>query len=76
MSIERDQLDFEEGTVRAREYAEQLARCRAELKPALAELDADGGTDLDIEEIIEKGREILASEGVVDSGCLTVSRPK
>jgi hypothetical protein len=43
-----------------------MGGCRAELKPALAELDAGGGTDLDIEAIIQRGREILASEGIVD----------
>lgn len=62
---ERD-LTIEQCVAAYRAYQAELQRFQSDIAPALAQLDTGRGTPLDIEAIIERGRAILASEGIED----------
>ena len=66
LSDHASNLSLEEGVAAFRAYQSELARCREEIKPAIDELDETGGTDLDIDAIIARGKKKLAEEGILD----------
>lgn len=59
-------ISLEESVAAFRAYQSEIARCRREIQSAINELDADGGSELDIKSIVERGRAILAAEGVTE----------
>ena len=61
-----EELSLEESVAAFRAYQAELARCREELQPPIDELDTNGGTELDIDAIIARGRRQLEQEGILD----------
>jgi hypothetical protein len=59
-------LSLEESVAAFRAYQSELARCREQLQPAIDELDSTGGSNLDVEAIIARGKQKLAEEGILD----------
>ena len=58
-------MSLEEGLAVFRRYQEELRSIRQKIGPALDQLDAGGGTELDIEAIIAEGRRRFAAEGMI-----------
>ena len=59
-------LPVEESLVAFREYQQELERLREEIRPALERATKGEGKELDLEDILRRGRERLAKEGVSD----------
>jgi hypothetical protein len=59
-------ISLEESVAAFRAYQSEIARCRRDIQSAINELDAGGGSELDIQSIIARGREMLAAEGVTE----------
>lgn len=57
-------LSLEESVAAFRAYQAELKKCREALKPAIDEMDETGGTVLDMELIIARGKQMLAEEGI------------
>lgn len=55
-------LSLEEAVAAFRAYQAELARCREQLRPAIDELNSSGGSDLDVDSIIARGKQQLAEE--------------
>ena len=66
LSQAQNGLTLEEGLAAFRAYQDELARFKKETQPALDELDASGGSELDIEKIIAEGRKRLTEEGITN----------
>lgn len=54
-------LSLEESVAAFRAYQAELKKCREALQPAM---DETGGTVLDMESIIARGKQMLAEEGI------------
>lgn len=61
-----ESMTADETVVVFRRYQEQLAQLKAELQPAIDELDAGLGKELDMDSIIERVTNALAREGITD----------
>ena len=59
-------LPVEESVVAFREYQQELERLREEIRPALERAAKGEGKEVDLEDILRRGRERLAKEGVSD----------
>ncbi|MCH7987606.1 MAG: hypothetical protein IID46_00490 [Planctomycetes bacterium] len=59
-------LPVEESLVVFREYQQELERLREEIRPALERAAKGEGKEIDLEDILRRGRERLAKEGVSD----------
>ena len=59
-------LPLEESLVAFREYQQELERLRDEIRPALERAAKGEGKKVDLEDILRRGRERLAKEGVSD----------
>ena len=59
-------LPVQESLVAFREYQQELERLREEIRPALERAAKGEGKEVDLEDILRRGRERLAKEGVSD----------
>lgn len=59
-------MTADQAFVAFREYQQQLDGLRQQLQPALDELDAGGGEELDLRGIFEKVKQQLADEGTAN----------
>ena len=66
LSVTGADLSLEESVAAFRAYQAEIDRCRKAIQPAIDELDAGGGSELDIQSIIARGKAMLASEGITD----------
>lgn len=57
-------LSLEESVAAFRAYQAELEKCHEALQPAIDEMDETGGTVLDMESIIARGKQMLAEEGI------------
>jgi len=66
LNVSGKSMTADDAVVAFREYQEQLAQFKKELQPALDELDAGLGTELNMREIYERVKKQLADEGITD----------
>ena len=59
-------MTAEESLADFREYQKELERLREELRPALERAARGEGKEIDVEDILRRGRERLAKEGITD----------
>ena len=59
-------LTPEESVAEFREYQKQLQRLRNELRPALEEHQRGEGSEIDISDIMERNRQRLANQGIIE----------
>ena len=64
MSDQMDGLSLEESLAAFRVYQKELSRFKNKIQPALDELNESGGSDLEMDSIITRGRQQLAEEGI------------
>ncbi|MGY8770234.1 MAG: hypothetical protein ACKVH8_17595 [Pirellulales bacterium] len=61
-----ENMSADQSVVAFRHYQQQLAQLKAEIQPAIDELDAGLGKELDMNSIIDRVKSDLAKEGIVD----------
>ena len=66
LSVTDADLSLDESVAAFRAYQAEIDHCRKVIQPAIDELNAGGGSELDIQSIIARGKAMLASEGITE----------